>query len=38
VGGVLNAMPAKRGGRKGTYDYAYAYTYSSDPLMAEVKQ
>ncbi|KLU20756.1 protein tyrosine kinase [Caballeronia mineralivorans PML1(12)] len=38
VGGVLNAMPAKRGGRNGTYDYAYAYTYSSDPLTAEVKQ
>jgi tyrosine-protein kinase Etk/Wzc len=37
VGGVLNAMPAKRGGRTGTYDYAYAYTYSSDPLAADVK-
>jgi tyrosine-protein kinase Etk/Wzc len=37
VGGVLNAMPAKSGGRTGTYDYAYAYTYSSDPLAAEVK-
>ena len=37
VGGVLNAMPAKSGGRKGTYDYAYAYTYSSDPLVADVK-
>ncbi|QIE24127.1 Tyrosine-protein kinase wzc [Caballeronia sp. SBC1] len=37
VGGVLNAMPAKSGGRKGTYDYAYAYTYSSDPLAANVK-
>jgi tyrosine-protein kinase Etk/Wzc len=38
VGGVLNAMPAKRGGRNGTYDYAYAHTYSSNPLTAEVKQ
>ncbi|KQR74509.1 protein tyrosine kinase [Burkholderia sp. Leaf177] len=37
VGGVLNAMPAKSGGRKGTYDYAYAYTYSSDPSAVDVK-
>ena len=37
VGGVLNAMPAKSGGRKGTYDYAYAYTYSSDPAAVDVK-
>jgi tyrosine-protein kinase Etk/Wzc len=37
VGGVLNAMPAKSGSRKGTYDYAYAYTYSSDPMATEVK-
>ncbi|SAL27294.1 exopolysaccharide biosynthesis-like tyrosine-protein kinase [Caballeronia sordidicola] len=37
VGGVLNAMPAKSGGRKGTYDYAYAYTYSSDPAVVDVK-
>lgn len=30
IGGVLNAVPLKSGGRYGTYDYAYAYTYSAD--------
>ncbi|MCC8391217.1 polysaccharide biosynthesis tyrosine autokinase [Paraburkholderia sp. MMS20-SJTR3] len=32
IGGVMNAMPAKSHNRRGTYDYAYAYTYSAgDP-------
>ncbi|NML33892.1 polysaccharide biosynthesis tyrosine autokinase [Paraburkholderia antibiotica] len=32
IGGVMNAMPAKSHNRQGTYDYAYAYTYSAgDP-------
>jgi tyrosine-protein kinase Etk/Wzc len=31
VGGVLNAMPLKRGGRYGPYDYAYAYAYKPTP-------
>ncbi|WP_042299112.1 polysaccharide biosynthesis tyrosine autokinase [Paraburkholderia kururiensis] len=29
IGGVMNAMPLKHGGRYGTYDYAYAYTYTA---------
>ncbi|AXL53492.1 protein tyrosine kinase [Paraburkholderia caffeinilytica] len=33
VGGVMNAVPLKSHNRNGTYDYAYAYTYSAgDPL------
>ncbi|NPT43343.1 polysaccharide biosynthesis tyrosine autokinase [Paraburkholderia sp. 1N] len=33
VGGVMNAVPLKRHNKNGTYDYAYAYTYSAgDPL------
>ncbi|MGF6771215.1 tyrosine-protein kinase Etk/Wzc [Paraburkholderia sp. GAS199] len=33
VGGVMNAVPLKSRNRYGTYDYAYAYTYSSaDPV------
>jgi tyrosine-protein kinase Etk/Wzc len=33
VGGVMNAVSVKTGGKYGTYDYAYAYTYSArDPL------
>ncbi|RDK03653.1 polysaccharide biosynthesis tyrosine autokinase [Paraburkholderia lacunae] len=33
VGGVMNAMPLKSRNKYGTYDYAYAYTYSAaDPL------
>ncbi|MFM0183728.1 polysaccharide biosynthesis tyrosine autokinase [Paraburkholderia aspalathi] len=33
VGGVMNAVPLKSHNRSGTYDYAYAYTYSAgDPL------
>ncbi|WNC88381.1 polysaccharide biosynthesis tyrosine autokinase [Paraburkholderia sp. FT54] len=32
VGGVMNAVPLKSHNRNGTYDYAYAYTYSAgDP-------
>ncbi|NYH21491.1 polysaccharide biosynthesis tyrosine autokinase [Paraburkholderia bryophila] len=32
VGGVMNAVPLKSHNRYGTYDYAYAYTYSAgDP-------
>ena len=32
IGGVMNAMQVKRNGRYGTYDYAYAYSYTSgDP-------
>ncbi|SMG26241.1 polysaccharide biosynthesis tyrosine autokinase [Paraburkholderia susongensis] len=32
IGGVMNAMPVKSHNRQGTYDYAYAYTYSAgDP-------
>ncbi|WP_144143157.1 polysaccharide biosynthesis tyrosine autokinase [Paraburkholderia sp. BCC1884] len=32
VGGVMNAVPLKSQHRNGTYDYAYAYTYSAgDP-------
>jgi tyrosine-protein kinase Etk/Wzc len=33
VGGVMNAVPLKSHNKNGTYDYAYAYTYSAgDPL------
>jgi tyrosine-protein kinase Etk/Wzc len=33
VGGVMNAVPLKTHNKNGTYDYAYAYTYSAgDPL------
>ncbi|MEA3131561.1 MAG: tyrosine-protein kinase Etk/Wzc [Paraburkholderia sp.] len=33
VGGVMNAVPLKAHNKNGTYDYAYAYTYSAgDPL------
>jgi tyrosine-protein kinase Etk/Wzc len=32
IGGVMNAVQVKRNGRYGTYDYAYAYSYTSgDP-------
>jgi tyrosine-protein kinase Etk/Wzc len=32
IGGVMNAVQVKRNGRYGTYDYAYAYTYTAgDP-------
>jgi tyrosine-protein kinase Etk/Wzc len=27
IGGVLNAVPQKRGNKGGSYDYAYSYTY-----------
>ena len=33
IGGVMNAVPLKSGGRYGTYDYAYSYTYTAgDPV------
>jgi tyrosine-protein kinase Etk/Wzc len=32
VGTVLNGMPTRGGSRKSGYGYAYAHTYSSDPL------
>ncbi|WP_241019029.1 polysaccharide biosynthesis tyrosine autokinase [Paraburkholderia sp. Tr-20389] len=36
IGGVMNAVPLKSGGRYGTYDYAYAYTYTAgDPTGGE---
>ncbi|RFU47918.1 polysaccharide biosynthesis tyrosine autokinase [Paraburkholderia sp. DHOC27] len=36
IGGVMNAVPLKSGGRYGTYDYAYAYTYMpNDPLNSD---
>lgn len=34
VGGVLNAMPLKGKKRQGSYDYAYAHTYTVDPAAA----
>lgn len=37
VGGVLNAMPLKRGGRYGPYDYAYAYAYQPTPTETDPK-
>ncbi len=31
IGGVVNGVQMKRGGRAGHYDYAYAYTFNGDP-------
>ncbi len=39
IGGVMNAVPLKNGGRYGSYDYAYAYTYTAgDPLGGTTKR
>ncbi|MGA7781996.1 MAG: CpsD/CapB family tyrosine-protein kinase, partial [Paraburkholderia sp.] len=38
IGGVMNAVPLKSGGRYGTYDYAYAYTYSAGDSAKDINR
>lgn len=38
IGGVMNAVPLKSGGRYGTYDYAYSYTYSAGDTVSDADQ
>jgi tyrosine-protein kinase Etk/Wzc len=38
IGGVMNAVPLKSGGRYGTYDYAYSYTYTAADSVGDTSQ
>jgi tyrosine-protein kinase Etk/Wzc len=34
----MNAVPLKSGGRYGTYDYAYSYTYTAADSVGDTSQ